>query len=307
MASYPWLRGGPPARPAQATRAVRLQKIYPPPENESRTDIDIIAVHGLDTNSEETWVWDPKGNNVNWLKQPDMLPERFPSARIFTCDWPADLFEESSFTQKEFEEFARLLLAGIKDRPQATDRGSDKAEERPIVFIASCLGGVILMKALVMASHEYQCVKQATRGIVFLATPFRGTSFQDVARWAEPGLNAWASIRGKKTSNLLELVKSSFNLGELVRSFTALCQEHDLADHIVSFYETGKSSLPRKVAPWLPQYLAQEKPVRAMIYFLSTHFLRTRRNFLILISLSIFLPQLRILSNIPYPSIDHMY
>ncbi|KAG2414059.1 hypothetical protein HFD88_003250 [Aspergillus terreus] len=261
MASHPWLRGGPPARPAQATRAVRLQQVYSPPENQSRTDIDIIAIHGLDTNSEETWVWDPKGDNVNWLKQSDMLPEKFPSARIFTCDWPADLFEEPDFVQKEFEEFARLLLTGIKSRSVATDAGFGKAEERPIVFIASCLGGVILMKALVMASHEYQCVRQATRGIVFLATPFRGTSFQDVARWAEPGLNAWASLRGKKISNLLELVKSSFNLGELVRSFTALCQEHDLADRIVSFYETGKSSLPRKVAPWLPQYLAQEKPL----------------------------------------------
>ena len=271
MASYPWLRGGPPARPAQATRAVRLQKIHSPPENESRTYIDIIAIHGLDTNSEETWVWDPKGDNVNWLKQSDMLPEKFPSARIFTCDWPADLFEESDFIQKEFEEFARLLLAGIKHRPQATAGGSDKAGERPIVFIASCLGGVILMKALVMASHEYQCVKQATRGIIFLATPFRGTSFEDVAKWAEPGLSAWASIRGKKISNLLELVKSSFNLGELVRSFTALCQENDLANHIVIFYETGKSSLLRKVAFWLPQYLAQEKPVRPLIYFLSTH------------------------------------
>jgi hypothetical protein len=256
-----WRRCRPPTLLAHPTRAVRLQQVYPPPENQTRTDIDIIAIHGLDTNSEETWVWDPKGYNVNWLKQPDMLPEKFRSARIFTCDWPADLFEDSDFIQKEFEEFARLLLVGIKHRPRATYGDSDKEEERPIVFIASCLGGVILMKALVMASHEYQCVKQATRGIIFLATPFRSTSFEDVARWAEPGLNAWASIRGKKISNLFGLVKPSFDLGELVRSFTALCEENDLANHIVTFYETGKSSLLRKVAPWLPQYLAQEQPV----------------------------------------------
>ncbi|GAB1216032.1 hypothetical protein ATERTT37_005233 [Aspergillus terreus] len=245
----------------KAIQFIILTQVYPPPENQTRTDIDIIAIHGLDTNSEATWVWDPKGDNVNWLKQSDMLPTRFRSARIFTCDWPADLFEDPDFVQKEFEEFARLLLAGIKSRSPATNGVCGKAEERPIVFIASCLGGVILMKALVMASHEYQCVKQATRGIIFLATPFRGTSFEDVARWAEPGLNAWASIRGKKISNLLGLVKPSFDLGELVRSFTALCEENDLANHIVTFYETGKSSLLRKVAPWLPQYLAQEQPL----------------------------------------------
>ncbi|EAU36043.1 predicted protein [Aspergillus terreus NIH2624] len=274
-----WRRGRPPARLAQPTRAVRLQQVYPPPENQTRTDIDIIAIHGLDTNSEATWVWDPKGDNVNWLKQSDMLPTRFRSARIFTCDWPADLFEDPDFVQKEFEEFARLLLAGIKSRSPATNGVCGKAEERPIGFIASCLGGVILMKALVMASHEYQCVKQATRGIIFLATPFRGTSFEDVARWAEPGLNAWASLRGKKISHLLKLAKSSFNLEELVRNFTALCQENDLADYIVTFYETGNTRLTHKVVRWLPQYLAQEKPVRPMIYFLFTYSLRIKKMF----------------------------
>jgi hypothetical protein len=47
-----------------------------------------------------------------------------------------------------------------------------------------------LIKALDMASGEYDSVKKATRGVVFLATPFRGTSFQAVARWAEPALKA---------------------------------------------------------------------------------------------------------------------
>ena len=113
-----------------------------------------------------------------------------------------------------------------------------------------------------MASCEYESVKRATRGIVFLATPFRGTSFQHVATWAEPGLRLWASIRDKNVSNLLELVKSTFNLGELVRSFTTLCLENELTDYMFIFYETGKSSLPRKIAPWLPTSLSQEQPVR---------------------------------------------
>ncbi|KAL6231121.1 hypothetical protein BDW75DRAFT_233868 [Aspergillus navahoensis] len=254
-----WLRPG-PTRPAQPVRPVHLQQVYPLPESQTRTDVDIIAIHGLDTNSEETWVWDPKGSNVNWLKQSHMLPKRFPTARIFTCDWPADLFEEPDFIQKEFEEFARLLLAGIKHRPPAVNSHAGE-EQRPIIFIASCLGGIILMKTLAMASHEFHSVKQATRGIVFLATPFRGTSFQDVAKWAEPGLRSWASIRGKKICNLLEFVKSTFNLGELVRSFTAFCQENGLTNHVFTFYETGKSSLPRKIAPWLPASLAQEQPL----------------------------------------------
>ena len=118
------------------------------------------------------------------------------------------------------------------------------------------------MKALVMASHEYLSVRRATRGIVILATPFRGTSFQDVAKWAEPGLRAWASVQHKNVSNMLEHVKSTFELGELVRSFTTLCWEDDLIDRIYTFYETGKSSLPHKIPPWLPGSLSQEQPVR---------------------------------------------
>ncbi|KAK4107003.1 hypothetical protein N656DRAFT_849775 [Canariomyces notabilis] len=241
------------------SKGVNLRQVYPSPENKIATDVDIIAIHGLDTQSPDTWIWDPKGISVNWLEDPRMLPKRFPTARIFTCDWPADLFEQPGFVQKMIDEFARLLLAGIKSRPPATN--DQPRRDRPIVFVASCLGGIILAKALVMASREYESVKQATRGIVFLATPFRGTSFQHVATWAEPGLRLWASIRDKNVSNLLELVKSTFDLGELVRSFTALCQKSELTEHVFIFYETGKSSLPRKVAPWLPASLSQEQPL----------------------------------------------
>jgi len=240
-------------------KGVILRQVYPSPENKVATDVDIIAIHGLDTQSPDTWIWDPKGTRVNWLEDPRMLPERFPTARILTCDWPSGLFEQPGFVPSMVDEFARLLLAGIKGRPLATN--DHPGRDRPIVFVASCLGGIILAKALVMASCEYESVKRATRGIVFLATPFRGTSFQRVAAWAEPGLRLWASIQDKNVSNLLELVKPTFNLGELVRSFTTLCQETELTDHVFIFYETGKSSLPRKIAPWLPASLSQEQPV----------------------------------------------
>lgn len=40
------------------------------------------------------------------------------------------------------------------------------------------------MHALVLADREgnsYHDIRQATRGVIFLATPFRGSSFNDVA------------------------------------------------------------------------------------------------------------------------------
>lgn len=234
------------------SRGVSLTQIHPSPDADADTDIDIIAIHGLDTKSPDTWISKScyPDEHVNWLACPRMLPERIGPARIFTCDWPADLLEQPDLIQKTADEFARLLLAGIKRRPLPTKTGSAKRKDRPIVFIASCLGGIILIKALVIAGHsssEYTAVRRSTRGIVFLATPFRGTSFQDVANWAEPGLRAWASIRGQKVSNLLDDVKaSSFHLEELVRKFTQLCQDKYYPYQVFTFYETGLTSLHRK-------------------------------------------------------------
>jgi hypothetical protein len=249
-------------------RGVRLRQIYPDDRTDtSDTDIDIIAIHGLDTKSPDTWTWVDRSNpqiRVNWLQDPKMLPSEVERVRIFACDWAADLLQPSDLIQKTEEEFALHLLNGIQGRPPAKSDHT-RREGRPILFIASCLGGIILMKALVGAGEEYSSLRGATRGVIFLATPFRGTSFQDVAAWAEPGLAAWASIRGREVNKLLASVKgSTFDLQALVGNFTWLFHKKDPPCQVVNFYELGKTSLPRKLFPWLPVWFHQEKQVRIM-------------------------------------------
>lgn len=251
-----------PERSTPQSRCVRLSQVYPL-EKETETDIDIIAIHGLDTKSPETWTWadrhHPEQRPVNWIQDLDMLPSEAPRARIFTCDWPADIFETRDLTQMSFEELARLLLAGIVGRPLVANERACK-EARPIFFIASCLGGVILMKTLVMASDSGSPLTKATRAAVFLSTPFRGTSFQDVATWAEPGLTAFAWFQGKKVTSLLgSLKKSTLALDGIVGSFTQLCQDHDYK--VFTFYEKGYTSLYGKVFPWVPDRLLPAKKV----------------------------------------------
>lgn len=244
-----------PAR--EHTTGVTLTQIHPLPGVDVETDIDIIAIHGLDTGSPGTWTWKfnrPDRHDVNWLADKDMLPSRVGQARILKCDWPAELFERSDLIQKRIEELARLLLDGIQRRPSATNTSSRRGD-RPIVFIASCLGGIILMKALVMAQYESCSIGGSpgrdTHAIIFLATPFRGTSFQDVANWAEPGLKAWAWIRGQKVTRRLDDVKGpTFDLVKLVGDFTRLCR-HDGLDRVMTFYELGNTNLYHKVFPGL--------------------------------------------------------
>lgn len=127
----------------------------------------------------------------------------------FIYDWPADLFQGSDSTPWIVEEFARRLLTGFQSM-RHTLATSSQGKDRPIFFIPSCLGGIILMKALIMAGSpqsDYVSIRKATRGMVFLATPFPGTSFQDVAAWAEPILKTWALLRNQSVTQLPDSVK----------------------------------------------------------------------------------------------------
>lgn len=253
-------------------RGAHLRQVYPTKDDHKKDgpspDIDIIAIHGLDTNSEKTWTWEDRKDpttRVNWLQHPAMLPNKIERVRIFTCDWPADLLQPSDSVQKTGEEFASLLFEDIR-RELHTTSNPARSNDRPILFIASCLGGIILMNALVGADVNHS-VRRATRGIVFLATPFRGTSFRDVAALAEPGLNAWALIRGREVIKLLGIVKEpTFDLDKLLRDFTSLCQDKEHPCQVFNFYEMGKTSLPSQIFPWLPVWLRQEKQVRSRTF-----------------------------------------
>lgn len=252
------------------SEGVSLCQVYPPPGVETETDIDIIAIHGLDTKSPDTWTWvDPSNHTirVNWLEKSTMLPSKVERVRIFTCDWPAGLLQRTDLVQKKIEELALLLFETIQNRPLAKNEYV-RREDRPILFIASCLGGIVLMKALVETGEEYDSLRAATRGIIFLATPFRGTAFRDVAAWAEPGLRVWASILGQEVNNLVDSVKgSTFDLEALVFKFVKQCEKQDPPRHVFNFYELGKTSLSHKVLPWIPNWPHQEKQVRLIRHY----------------------------------------
>ncbi|KAJ4005485.1 hypothetical protein NW766_011034 [Fusarium irregulare] len=209
---------------------------------ETDSGIDIIAIHGFDTASPRTWEFKKEnGEKVNWLADKHMLPAEVPGTRIFTCNWPAEGLETKDSVSLRIQELALSLLQGIL--------GSYVERERPILFVASCLGGITLMQALVEAKDEYACIREATRGVIFLATPFRGTAFQDSAIWAQPALRIKALVLGKKVSKLLGwLNEPTFDLTRLVGQFTRICKGRDREGiEVFTFYETGTTYLPAQV------------------------------------------------------------
>ncbi|KAK0648836.1 hypothetical protein B0T16DRAFT_371477 [Cercophora newfieldiana] len=253
----------------------RLQQVYPtkddPEEGRPGPDIDIIAIHGLDTNSPGTWEWKVPSNRktgdpateVNWLANPDMLPAVIKinevRARIFTCDWPAQLLQKSS-VPITLPESAQSLRGSIIQHLKANTT-------RPILFIASCLGGIILIKALEIDNQHTKdntdspSLTRATRGVVFLATPFRGTAFQNM-----PGflLKILASMQDQTVTALIDTLGATPDLDELTKGFITLTTNHDY--HVVMFWEARNTVLLRKfhlawmVSTWtLPGWLLVNK------------------------------------------------
>ena len=226
---------------------IRLHQIYPNPDvPDIETDIDIIAVHGLDTRSPETWEFkNVKENKVlcNWLLDKEMLPKEVGKARIFTIDWPAEMFEGRLMTPRSPLEVAGLLVAGIKQRlkPGEFDR------DRPVYFIASCLGGIMLIKALLI--DEGKQILQYTRGFTFLATPFSGTALVERDRIARRALSLQAS---KKRRNVTQLYNAF--LGKLNEGRGSLRISFYASRHNTNF---TSSLFTKRNAPACPEKSAQ--------------------------------------------------
>lgn len=235
----------------QLTSPAGLVQVYPVDKcaGGADIDIDIIAIHGLDTRSPDTWIWRNPVNlksQINWLQDPKMLPNIVGRARIFTCDWPADMLQKSISTT--LKESAQCLLDIIRKH---LEQNKDVGIDRPVLFIASCLGGTILIKALEMDSQNSQdgdesdcsSLKTVTRGIIFLATPFLGTAFKEMPNIT---LRTWALFKDKTVSTLIDYTrKPTPNLNELVRRFDDLRRKRSY--HVSTFWEAHETNLLGKI------------------------------------------------------------
>ncbi|KAK3373972.1 hypothetical protein B0T24DRAFT_283145 [Lasiosphaeria ovina] len=163
-----------------------------------------------------------------------MLPAALPEARIFTYDWNANYFADASV--QTLLGHADALLGLI-----AEGRGS---QTRPIIFVASCFGGLILAEAINRAAQEgsvYRQIMLSTVGAVFLATPFRGSDAAEQAQWQV----VVGGIMGKQTSKRLiaALDKSDRELQKLTQSFAELARSDLVQLPLYCFYETKNTEM----------------------------------------------------------------
>lgn len=129
-------------------------------------------------------------------------------------------------------------IAGVREQAInllnriASKRG--EAEERPIVFVAHSLGGIVVKRALVEAKLDdsYKSIREATYGIAFFGTPHQGGNF---VKLGEIAASITRGVLRNPSNTLMEaLKKDSLFSDTLVGDF-----RHQLEDYyVLSFYET---------------------------------------------------------------------
>ncbi|OAL53460.1 TPR-like protein [Pyrenochaeta sp. DS3sAY3a] len=230
-----------PVHPAATTQRLGLHKVTP---DQPHGTIDIIAVHGLGTESPRTWEYNLKeGGTVNWLADSNMLSEIIPEATIYTYDWDADYLKNAAI-QTLRSRSDDLLACIMRERER---EGGPRSSNRPIIFIASCFGGLLIAEAINRAATEGSVHRQllfSTVGIAFLGTPFKGSDGDQQAQWQV----FVGGIMGQRTSPQLveDLNKSDKELKSIVESFAETARAESLQLDLCCFYETKETQVLRR-------------------------------------------------------------
>ncbi|KAI6085949.1 hypothetical protein F4821DRAFT_141851 [Hypoxylon rubiginosum] len=144
-----------------------LDVVYDCPE----ASLDIVAIHGLNGHRDKTWTAD---NGIHWLR--DLLRVDLPNVRILTWGYDANTHASDRMSCQYLYDHALELVADLTRKRTLTN-----STERPIIFVAHSLGGIVVKSALIHsdaarqgAQHEHRSVKTSTYGILFMGTPHQG-------------------------------------------------------------------------------------------------------------------------------------
>ena len=153
------------------------------------------------------------------------MPKQLPNARILLFGYNANVAFETS-------------IAGVQDQAvnllNRVDSKRQDVEERPIIFVAHSLGGIVVKRALVVAKLDdsYKSIREDTYGIAFFGTPHQGSNFAklgDIAASIVRGI-----LRNPPNTFMEALKKDSLFSDHLVEEFRHQLEDH----HVLSFFET---------------------------------------------------------------------
>jgi hypothetical protein len=142
----------------------QLTEVYSHPESKA----DIVFVHGLKGDPRMTW---QSENGTFWPSQ--LLPASLKSdqARILVYGYDAGVHALSTI-----DGHAKTMLKNL-----VLERRMEEVDEKPILFVAHSLGGILVKHALEIShdapdrsSDNLKSIYLSTYGIMFLGTPHHG-------------------------------------------------------------------------------------------------------------------------------------
>ncbi|KAL9105022.1 MAG: hypothetical protein Q9163_000119 [Psora crenata] len=196
-------------------------------------DLDIVFVHGLNPKGDseharKTWTHE---NGTFWPEE--LLPELLPTARVLLFAYNSSILRDAS--KVPVAGHAQSLLNDVKNR-----RLEPKEINRPLIFVAHSLGGLLVKQALTEArlnELKYGCLKTSTYGLVFFATPHAGGNRAGVANVAA---KVCSVLTGEPSNSLLATLEKDSLLNEISSDQFA----HQVNDYeILTFYETRMMSV----------------------------------------------------------------
>ena len=203
--------------------------------------VDLVFVHGLNGNPQKTWT--AENSQLFWPAQllPEFVEEQ--KVRVLVYGYDADITSLGGpgVTKDKIHNHAERLVADL-----FANRRIRKATERPILFVAHSLGGLIVKRAMITSSEisgqkteHLRSIYVSTYGILFLGTPHKGA---DVALWGSYLEGLCHILMPKKALDtapqLIEALKTnSETLLNIDRQFAQLLDEF----HIFFFHEAKPS------------------------------------------------------------------
>ncbi|KAI0861805.1 hypothetical protein F4860DRAFT_159420 [Xylaria cubensis] len=218
--------------------------------------VDIVAVHGLNGTARDTWT--DKASGMLWLE--DFLPDAIPQARIMTFGYDSLLL---SCATGQIEDFARDLL----NRLWAL-RNSRETINRPLVFVAHSLGGIVVKKALILANEDkryYGDILSSTIGIIFMGTPHKGAKLADWASFLTNVTKIMPGLQGFRRNLIKDLETHSRTLDEISKSFRPRCNDLRIMSFIESQFEPPLNVLV------VPKESARLDVTNEMVFPVNTH------------------------------------
>ncbi|KAF7895792.1 uncharacterized protein EAF01_009754 [Botrytis porri] len=132
-------------------------------------NVDIVFVHGLEGAATAGFLENEEGPEKLWLY--DLLPKSLPTARILTFGYQSDAISLINSRGSVISTYTKSLLESLT----AFRVPHQEAPSRPLVFLAHSLGGLVVQKALIVASTgaraDFFAIKRSTSAILFFATP----------------------------------------------------------------------------------------------------------------------------------------